>query len=94
MTVKLERIWFYAGLTSLISVIAILFIFSSRGFDFTDEGLYALLSNPNQENRSITINYDIIFKYLYQYFGITLNLIELRLLRVILVTTIGRGVLK
>ena len=71
MTVKLERIWFYAGLTSLISVIGILIVFSCRGFDFTDEGLYALLSNPNQENTSNIINYDIIFKYLYQYFGIT-----------------------
>lgn len=85
MTVKLERIWFYAGLTSLISVIGILIVFSCRGFDFTDEGLYALLSNPNQENSNSLINYDIIFKLLYQYFGITLNLIELRLLRVILV---------
>ena len=85
MTVKLERIWFYAGLTSLLSVIGILIVFSDRGFDFSDEGLYALLSNPNQENRSSIINYDIIFKYLYQYFGITLNLIELRLLRLILV---------
>ena len=85
MTVKLERIWFYAGLTSLISVIGILIVFSDRGFDFTDEGLYALLSNPNQENRISIINYDIIFKYLYQYFGITFNLIELRILRLILV---------
>jgi hypothetical protein len=85
MTVKLERIWFYAGLISLISVIGILIVFSDRGFDFTDEGTYALLSNPNQENRNSLFNYDIIFKYLYQYFGITLNLIELRLLRVILV---------
>ena len=85
MTVKLKRIWFYAGLTSLISVNGILIGFSDRGFDFTDEGLYALLSNPNQENRSGIINHDIIFKYLYQYFGITFNLIELRILRLILV---------
>jgi len=85
MTAKLERIWFYAGLTSLISVIGILIVFSDRGFDFSDEGLYALLSNPNQENRSSIINYDIIFKYLYQYFGLTFNLIELRILRLILV---------
>ncbi len=85
MTAKLERIWFYAGLTSLISVIGILIVFSDRGFDFTDEGLYALLSNPNQENRNSIINYNIIFKYLYQYFGITFNLIELRILRLILV---------
>lgn len=85
MTVKLERIWFYAGLTSLSSVIAILIIFSSRGFDFTDEGLFALLSNPKQENNSSLINYDILVRYLYQYFDIILNLIELRLLRVILV---------
>ena len=85
MKVRLERIWFYAGLTSLSSVIAILIIFSSRGFDFTDEGLFALSSNPKQENSNSLINYDILFRYLYQYFDIILNLIELRLLRVILV---------
>jgi len=85
MTVKLERIWFYAGLTSLISVIGILIVFSARGFDFTDEGTYAILSNPNQENKNSLFNYNIIFKYLYQYSEITLNLIELRIIRLILV---------
>jgi hypothetical protein len=43
MTVKLERIWFYAGLISLISVIGILIVFSDRGLGFPDEGLHALL---------------------------------------------------
>ena len=85
MTVKLERIWFYAGLTSLISVIAILIFFSDRGLGFPDEGLHALLSNPLQENRNSLVNYDILFKYLYDSSGITLNLIELRLFRLSLV---------
>ena len=84
MTAKLERIWFYAGLTALISVIGILIVFSARGFGFPDEGLHALLCNPLQENRNNLVNYDILFKYLYNNFGITLNLIELRLLRLIL----------
>jgi hypothetical protein len=85
MSEALEKKLFYAGLFSLIYVISTLVIFSNTGFDIADEGLHALMSNPNQENNHNIMNYDILFKYLNKAFGITLSLIELRLLRILFV---------
>ncbi len=54
-----------------------------RGFDFTDEGLYLLLAKPEQENFAGVFNYDLFFKLWYQLFGLELNIIGMRVLRLL-----------
>lgn len=62
-----------------------LVIFSiNKGFDTTDEGLYLLLSDPLQQFEYSIFNHDVIFKFLYKYFGIHFNIIELRILRLVI----------
>lgn len=55
----------------------------NRGFDISDEGLYALLANPHQENQSGIINYDLFFKLLFQWTGFSFSMVELRFLRLL-----------
>lgn len=54
-----------------------------RGFDFSDEGLYVLLADPNQENIGGIFNYDLFFKLIYQLFGLEFGIVGLRILRLI-----------
>ena len=54
-----------------------------RGFDITDEGLYALLAHPFQENQRGIFNYDLFFKALYKVFNLHFGLMELRVFRLI-----------
>lgn len=67
------------------SIFCVIVIISglNRGFDFTDEGLYALLTEPNQENKAGIFNYDLFFKLYFRLTGYTFSLIELRLLRLL-----------
>lgn len=55
----------------------------NRGFDISDEGMYALLSVPDQENLAGVFNYDLFFKLLYKITGIEFGLIGLRFLRLL-----------
>lgn len=55
----------------------------NRGFDISDEGLYALLAVPDQENIAGIFNYDLFFKLFYRITGIEFGLIGLRILRLI-----------
>jgi hypothetical protein len=55
----------------------------NRGFDISDEGLYALLASPNQENVAGIFNYDLFFKLIYKATGHSFTLIQLRVLRLI-----------
>ncbi|WP_425639488.1 hypothetical protein ACPUEN_07575 [Algoriphagus yeomjeoni] len=72
-------------LTSLTSLSLLLILLGiNRGFDFSDEGLYALLAVPNQENLAGVFNYDLLFKLFYKFTGIEFGLIGLRLLRLFL----------
>lgn len=71
-------------LVILAVIISILIYISNKGFDFTDEGLYMLFASPNQDNLFRVINYDILYKYLYQLTGFSSNIQESRLSRVIL----------
>ncbi|TXE08808.1 hypothetical protein [Algoriphagus aquimarinus] len=71
-----------AGFTSL-SLLLILFAVN-RGFDISDEGLYALLSLPEQENIAGIFNYDLFFKLFYKLTGIQFGIVGLRLLRLFL----------
>lgn len=53
----------------------------NKGFDWSDEGMYALLAIPEQENQAGIFNYDLFFKLLHQWTGIEFGLIGLRALR-------------
>lgn len=52
-----------------------------KGFDISDEGFYAYLAKPSQQNSQSPLQYDLFFKLFYQYTGVSLGLIELRIIR-------------
>ncbi|WP_026952162.1 hypothetical protein [Algoriphagus mannitolivorans] len=54
-----------------------------RGFDISDEGLYALLAHPLQDNFAGIFNYDLFFKACYKLFNLHFGLIELRIIRLL-----------
>lgn len=60
---------------------AILVAGINRGFDFSDEGLYVFLADPEQANFGGIFNYDLVFKLLHQLFGIEFGIIGLRIIR-------------
>lgn len=53
----------------------------NRGFDFSDEGLYAFLADPEQANDRGIFNYDLFFKLINSLFGIEFAITELRFIR-------------
>lgn len=55
----------------------------NRGFDISDEGLYALLAVPDQENQAGIFNYDLFFKLFYEITGIEFGIEGLRMLRLL-----------
>ena len=73
---------------TLLSLLLILFGIN-RGFDISDEGLYALLAVPIQENIAGIFNYDLFFKFFYKISGIEFGLVGLRLLRLFLYLLAG-----
>lgn len=68
-----------AGFTVLSLLLILLGI--NRGFDISDEGVYALLAVPSQENIAGIFNYDLFFKLFYKATGIEFGIIGLRFLR-------------
>tara|TARA_R110002072_G_scaffold30097_5_gene94390 strand:+ start:2185 stop:3867 length:1683 start_codon:yes stop_codon:yes gene_type:complete len=70
-----------ASFTSISLLVILLGI--NRGFDFTDEGLYVLLADPNQQNLGGVFNYDLFFKLFYQLTGIQFGIVGLRILRLL-----------
>jgi hypothetical protein len=70
-----------AGFTVLSLLLILLGI--NRGFDISDEGVYALLAVPSQENIAGIFNYDLFFKLFYKATGIEFGLIGLRGLRLL-----------
>jgi hypothetical protein len=54
-----------------------------RGFDFSDEGLYVVLADPNQLNSNGPILYDLFFKFVYKISGIQFHIQGLRWIRLI-----------
>lgn len=66
-----------------ILCIAMVLLGINRGFDYSDEGFYALLANPFQENKAGIFNYDLFFKLFYRLTGYSFSLVELRVLRLI-----------
>ncbi|PZX47659.1 hypothetical protein [Algoriphagus chordae] len=65
------------------TVLSLLLIFFgiNRGFDISDEGLYALLAVPDQENIAGIFNYDLFFKLFYKITEIEFGIVGLRGLR-------------
>lgn len=55
----------------------------NRGFDFSDEGLYVFLADPEQANDAGIFNYDLFFKLLHRFTGIEFGIIELRFFRLL-----------
>ena len=66
----------FAFLALLVIVFAI-----PRGFDISDEGLYVLLADPHQANEGGVLNYDLFFKFIYQFTGVEFGIQGLRFLR-------------
>jgi hypothetical protein len=65
-----------------LSIVAIIFAIP-RGFDISDEGVYVMLADPNQENIGGIFNYDLFFKVLYKFTGLEFGIIGLRIIRLI-----------
>ncbi|PZX49781.1 hypothetical protein LV84_04173 [Algoriphagus ratkowskyi] len=55
----------------------------NRGFDFSDEGLYVLLADPNQQNLGGIFNYDFFFKLIHLATGLEFGIVGLRALRLL-----------
>lgn len=53
----------------------------NRGFDWSDEGFYLLLADPNQANSSGLLGYDLFFKFIGKELGWKFSIIHLRILR-------------
>jgi hypothetical protein len=66
----------------LFTILVIIFAIP-RGFDISDEGVYALLAVPSQKNIAGIFNYDLFFKLFYKITGLEFGLIGLRILRLI-----------
>jgi hypothetical protein len=65
-----------------LSILAIIFAIP-RGFDISDEGMYVLLADPNQQNLGGVFNYDLIFKLIFKLTGLEFGIKGLRVLRLI-----------
>jgi hypothetical protein len=68
----------------LSCTVAVLIFISGKGFNWGDEGLYAVMSNPQQQIRFTPVNCDVFFKILYKYSNYTFDIRGLRLLRIAL----------
>jgi hypothetical protein len=64
----------------LVTILVVIFAIP-RGFDFSDEGLYVLLADPNQQNLGGIFNYDLFFKLIFKFTGIDFGIKGLRVLR-------------
>lgn len=73
----------------LFFVLTLILIWSlNKGFDLSDEGLYLALSNTNVVNLDGQFNYDLFFKLFYQITNIKFDIINLRILKLILLLTV------
>lgn len=73
---------FLSSIFLIVAIVAILFGID-KGFDWSDEGMYALLADPNQENFGGFFNYDLFFKLFYEWTGISFGLVGLRWIRLL-----------
>ncbi|UJP64158.1 hypothetical protein [Mongoliitalea daihaiensis] len=69
--------------TSLIAALIIIILAIPRGLDFSDEGLYLLMTVPSQENIQRLLNYDLFFKVWHKLTDREFSMQELRVIRLI-----------
>lgn len=62
---------------------AVIILGINRGFDFSDEGLYQLLFDPNQSNQGGIFNYDLFFKLIFKFSGIEFGIVGSRWIRLL-----------
>ncbi|MEP0710751.1 hypothetical protein [Algoriphagus sp.] len=72
----------YLSVLSILSITVIL-LGVNRGFDFSDEGLYLLLADPQQQNIGGVYNYDLFFKLIYHFTGVEVGIVGSRLIRLL-----------
>ncbi|MBN7817540.1 hypothetical protein [Algoriphagus pacificus] len=68
---------------SCLFSLALILFGINKGFDWSDEGLYLLLLDPDQENFAGVYFYDLFFKLAFQGFGTKLGIIDSRVLRLL-----------
>ncbi|MDO9551788.1 hypothetical protein [Rhodonellum sp.] len=64
--------------------VAIILFGLDKGFDFSDEGMYLMLTDPHQPNQYGLLNYDLFFKLFYRFTGFQFGIVQLRILRLVL----------
>lgn len=71
-------------LLSIVFLSLLIILFGiNRGFDFSDEGLYAFLADPEQANDGGIFNYDLFFKLLHRVISLEFGIVELRFFRLV-----------
>ncbi|MDN3204723.1 hypothetical protein [Algoriphagus sediminis] len=68
---------------SFFGILMLIIFAIPRGFDFSDEGFYLLLSDPFQSNKAGIINYDLFFKLLFKLTGLEFGIIGIRVFRLL-----------
>jgi len=68
---------------SFFGILMLIIFAIPRGFDFSDEGFYLLLSDPFQSNKAGIINYDLFFKLLFELTGLEFGIIGIRVFRLL-----------
>ena len=67
-----------------LAVVLFLVLWSlNKGFDISDEGLYSMMTLPQQENDLGLFNYDLFFQVIYLISKKSFSLVELRILRLL-----------
>jgi len=74
----------YAAWVVFIIQLILLIYAIPRGFDFSDEGYYALIADPYQQHRGSPIQMNLFFKLFHEITGVSFGLIDLRVLRLML----------
>lgn len=74
----------YAAWVVFIIQLILLIYAIPRGFDFSDEGYYALIADPYQQHRGSPIQMNLFFKLFHEITGVSIGLIDLRVLRLML----------
>lgn len=66
-----------------LASISLILLGITRGFDFSDEGLYLLVADPALDNSTSFLVYDLFFKLLHKISSFEIGLLGLRILRIL-----------
>ena len=84
--IKLSKWFKYLLIPINLGFIAFLIYVADKGIDLTDEGLYLMFANPEQEINGMT-TYNLLFKPFYFLFNLKFSIFALRILRLFLLIT-------